>query len=78
MAESQLVSIDPDESTEITAFKLGRGSQSAECPEHGFHERDIRSLTMVTNQYESLTFILPMSVWEVFKDAINNLDDVDT
>jgi len=74
----ELVSLDPDESTEITSFKLGRGSQSAECAKHGFHERDIRSLVFVTEEYESIAFILPMDVWEIFKDAINNLDDADT
>lgn len=78
MAESQLVSLDPDESTEVTAFKLGVGSQSSECPEHGFHERGIRSVTMITENYESVTFILPIPVWEVFKNAVKDLDDADT
>jgi len=73
-----LVSLNPDEATEITAFKLGTGSASYECPEHGFHERGIRSLIMITGEYESITFILPMHVWKIFKDAIADLDSVDT
>jgi len=78
VAQSQLISLDPNDTIEVTAFKLGIGSASSECPSHGFHERDFRSVTMITREYESVTFMIPMSLWEIFKNAINDIDDVDT